>query len=840
MAKSKRMRKYIIGSLIVLLMAFLLTYIVVRILANKVEYIPREPYNKEGYTHVSEYAENHQFLVSNGRFNFKLDAASTKFELYDNKTGKTWYSNPENLQANSPVEFHDLYILYYEKLLEAPKNFSIRDKSVALGTYRFKEIENGLEVLYEIGRDNRKSFYDLPYQTTYEKFNELIIKPLREKARDPQSGVRRIDVTVLENAFMYVSQTDSYLLLQNKFNTQDPIDLAYNLIFNHSLYTKEDMEEDRKLFEYPDPPENPYFEFAVRYELTNEGFELRVIADSIVESEKFPIAYIDVLPYFGSNNVGDAGITVIPDGSGIVIDHVNGNFGTGTYDKRIYGRDLSIGSDTYIMPEVNDTIKMPMYGYTKNNDGFIHVVKESDTMTSIRAGNKITTSGGAYTNRVPWVHYRYHVRERDGFTFQSWSQQQRVSTWIKEYNKEDFASSYIFTDDTYAEVGYFELAKLYQKYLIEKYELEEKTFDDVMHLTILGGYIRKKHILGFPYDSVQALTTPKQILEILDKINYDGKKLDISYQGWANDGIKPYSMDRIKFNHNVTSRREIINLNKELTQDGNRLFLEFLVQSAYTDKGLKNKDKAKNIFQSDVKYYDFDIAMQIPYRNRLPLYFFTSQKQTEVYNRINKINYIDNVVLTDEASLITANFANKKIVFRKEAVQNTVNNLQNINKNVALRNSNLYGSLYADKLLDAPIIGGSSRLADYSIPFIQIVYNGYFNYVMPSANLDTSKSMDWYKLKALETGSKMQFTLSYRDTVDLIKTQYSHYYSTYYNNWIEGINLLLEEFKTLDIYNEKIVSHKTLNSRGTIVEVTYSNGAKFTINYETETFVKAA
>ena len=46
-------------------------------------------------------------------------------------------------------------------------------------------------------------------------------------------------------------------------------------------------------------------------------------------------------------------------------------------------------------------------------------------------------------------------------------------------------------------------------------------------------------------------------------------------------------MDRIKFNHNVTSRREIINLNKELTQDGNRLFLEFLVQSAYTDKGLK-------------------------------------------------------------------------------------------------------------------------------------------------------------------------------------------------------------------------------------------------------------
>ncbi|MGI6360565.1 MAG: DUF5696 domain-containing protein [Acholeplasmatales bacterium] len=839
MAWLKKRRKLLIVSVIILLLTGFGIYITSRILANKTEYVLRKPYDKEGYTLASNYAEDHEFTLSNSRFNFKLYANTTKFELYDHKTNQTWYSNPEAIHSQYPVEFNDLFILYYEKLLEAPRSLSIIDKSVRLGTYRFKEVENGLEVLYEIGRDNKKTFYDLPYQTTKEKFEELIINPLEEKSRDSSSGVRRLDVTVLKNAFMYVSKTKSYLLLENKFSTQDAIDLAYSLIFTHSLYTEDDMEEDRNKFGFPEPPENPYFEFVVRYELTNEGFKVRIINASILESKTFQVAYIDVLPYFGSNNLNDTGITVIPDGSGIVVDHVNGNFSSGTYDKRIYGRDLSIGSETFIMPDTDDTIKMPMYGYTKNNHGFINIVEQSDTMSSIRAGYRTTTSGGAYSNRVPWVHYRYHVRERDGFTFQSWSQQQRVSIWTKEYATDDFVSNYLFTDDTYPEVGYFELAKLYQKYLVNLYDLEEKTFNDVMHLTILGGYIKKKHFMGFPYDSVQALTTPKQILEIMSQIENDNQKLDISYQGWANNGLKPYVMDTIKFNGNVASKKQIANLNKKLNENDNRLFLEIFTQSAYTNKGLKNSDKAKNIFQNSVRYYDLDIATQIPYRNRLPLYILSSQKQNKVYNRINKINYVDNVVLIDEASLITSSFKNNKVIFRKEALENTINNLENLNKTFALRNANLYGNLYADKLLDMPIVGGASRLADYSIPFIQLVYNGYFNYTMPSANLDTSKSMEWYKLKALESASKLQFTLSYKDTVDLIKTQYNHYYSTYYNNWIDGINSLLAELKTLDIYNEKIVSHKTLNGQGTLVEVVYSNGNKYTINYETETFIKA-
>jgi len=835
----KRRKKLIRITIILLILALLSTYIVTRLMANKTTYIPREPYDKTGFVHMSEFDEDHVFEVENGRFKLNLNVSDTKFQLYDDETKQVWKSNPEEVSTMYPKEYHDLFIVYYEMLLETPKSVSVHDKSVLLGHYLFKEIENGIEVLYEIGREEKITFYDLPYQVSSEHYHELIMEPLQALVQSGDLANRHLNVLV--NAFMYVPSNNSYLLLENKFNTEDAIQLAYDLIFNRSLYTREHMAEDREKYSYPNQADDPYFEFVVRYLLTDEGFKVQIINDSIYETEQYQVAFIDVLPYFGSNNVNDEGITVIPDGSGILIDHNNGNYIGSIYDKRVYGRDLSIGSDNHIRPDSQETIKMPMYGYTKNNNGFINVLEQSETMASIRAGYRTTISASVYTNVVPFIHYRYYLRERDGFTFQSYATQQRVSIWTKEYNKDDFVANYIFTDDSDEEVSYYELAQTYQNYLVEKHTLNKVKSNDVLHLTMLGGFKKQKHFLGFPYDSKQSLTTPNQINEILDLIDTNGNSLDVSYQGWSNDGIKPTVMDKIKFNKNVTSKQELIDLEEQLRNEGNRLFLEFNTQTAYTDKRIsKNKDVSKNILQEAVIYHDFNEAMQIANRNTMEEFQLNVSKQNKVYKMINKINYASNVVLSDEAQLLSSDFSNSNLLFRKDVLDNTINNLKNTNKTVALRNANLYGVLNANKIIDLPVTGGRSRIVDYEIPFLQLVYNGYFNYTIPSANLDTSKSITWHKLKALETGSKMHFTLSYENTVDLMKTQYSNYYSTYYNNWINDINSITKELTNLNIYKATIVSHRTLNVQGSLVEVTYSNGTKFTIDYDTETFVESS
>ena len=81
----------------------------------------------------------------------------------------------------------------------------------------------------------------------------------------------------------------------------------------------------------------------------------------------------------------------------------------------------------------------------------------------------------------------------------------------------------------------------------------------------------------------------------------------------------------------------------------------------------------------------------------------------------------------------------------------------------------------------------------------------------------------------------MQFTLSYNDTVKLIDTEYTDLFSTYYSNWISDIDSIYDSLSKLDIYNAKIVNHRTLNKSGTRVEVTYSNNNVYIIDYETET-----
>ena len=85
--------------------------------------------------------------------------------------------------------------------------------------------------------------------------------------------------------------------------------------------------------------------------------------------------------FFGTGNLADEGFTIIPDGTGIYIDHNNGKYETTPYDKRIYGSDYSVGTAMKEKPEEQEVIKLPMYGYSKNNLGFINTVTSGDSMS---------------------------------------------------------------------------------------------------------------------------------------------------------------------------------------------------------------------------------------------------------------------------------------------------------------------------------------------------------------------------------------------------------------------------------------------------------------------------
>lgn len=828
--------KIIKYSIVFLLIASIVIFVTVQVLGHKTVYIERAPYDKTGFIAKEDY--NEEFIeIENSKYALTLNTTDTNFTLLDKTTGEEWSSTPQHDTLLVPADARELFLIFYERKVEASKRVSVNIESIQYGNFDFRVKDNTIEVLYRVGGKHNITLTDLPRQISNEKFQTLIIEPLEEKAKD-NSTIRR-QLSFLKAQFNYVQSEDRHYL--KTLTSQDSIDIVYNLIFNESLYTYEDYLEDALTYGVDVSTEIPYFEFSVIYELNDVGFNVKLVNDSIIESEKFPIAYIDVLPFFGAGNIEDEGFTVVPDGSGIYIDHNNLKYNTVGYEKRIYGNDLSVGIAHEIRPAISEKLSFPMYGYNKNGYGFINVILEGDTMSTLRAGFLTESNSNVYTHKIPYAHYRFALRERDAFIFQSSTNQQRVTSWTVPYNTEDFVMSYQFIKKS--DSTYFDMVKQYQAHLVETYLLEKITQRERLHLTLLGGYVEKNYFLGFPYQSVESLTSVDGVRNIRDSIQNLGiDQFSITYQGFSNQGIKSTTYKKTNYNGNIGTKRQIEKLIKEFKADDIDLFLEFATLYAHTDKNLNiDKDITQNIFHKPVYRYPYSPATLLADKSKTISYIHNTSATNKVMTNILKTtNMLDTklITFTDFGTQIASNLNKKHTQLRNEVVKAQQAMLDRFeDQTLQLRNPNLYALVYADQILDLDMVGTIHSIVDYDIPFVPLVLNGYFNYAGPSINIEDSKSVNWHMLKAIETGSNIQFTFTNDQTTKLIKTEYNYLISTYYDFWLNDVKRVYDTMVGLDIFDRQIIDHRILNPQGSLVEVTYEGNLKIQINYELESYM---
>lgn len=825
--------KYGIALLIILGLSI---FVLSQVLGVKTVYKPRKAYDKTGFIESTNYV-NDEIVLENSRFKMTLDKADTNFEVLDKLTNQTWYSTPKHDSLILPANARELFVLYYERKIEASRMVSINDESIKYGKYQFRVQNNSIEVLYEIGGKHNTMMTDLPRKVGKETYETLILQPLEELAKT-DSKVRG-QLTLLKAQFNYVDTEGHYFL--KTLTSQDSIDMIYDLIFNKSLYTYDQYIEDSVEFGFETTREIPYFEFSVTYQLTNQGLEVKLNNDSIVESENYPVAYIDLLPFFGAGNINDEGFTIIPDGSGVYIDHNNQKYNTVGYEKRIYGSDMSVGTDHQIKPQNGERISYPMYGYAKNDYGFINVIKEGDHMASLRAGFLTESSNGVYVHKLPYASYRYYIRERDAFTFRSSVSEQRVTSWSVDYNTVDFVYEYQFI--TKQDLTYYDMAKAYQAYLVDLYDLESITKQKQLHVTLLGGYLEKKYFLGFPYTSVEALTSASDVNKIKNELLGLGlTDFDFTYSGFSNNGVKPTAYTKTEYNKNITKEKQLAKLVKDFSQADIDLFLEFNLMTAYTDENIKIKDDVtENIFHKPVYRYPYDEATLLADNSKTISYILNTSAQNRVLSNVIKTTNrlkTTNISLNDFGQQIASNLNKKNTLFRDEIAVKQEAMLDRLaEKNVQLRNPNAYLMSGADQILDLSMKGTMHPIVDYDLPFIPLVLNGYVSYAGEAVNLDDSKSTNWHLLKAIETGANLQFAFTATETTKLVKTEYNYLFSTYYKYWLEDLVDMYEGLDNLNIVNQTIINHSILNPQGSLIEVTYQNGTKIRLNYETESYV---
>lgn len=806
-------------------------YVASQVLGYKTTYKPRPAYDKTGFVDQADFTQTN-IKLTNNRFEFILNPNDTTFTLQDKNTLQTWRSNPTHDTELIPADARELFMLYYERKIEASKLVSINDESIKYGNYAFRVQDNTIEVLYKVGGKHNITMTDLPRQIDKAKFDEKIIEPLTLKG-ETDSTIRR-NLNFLKAQFNYVDSEGRYFL--KTITSQDALNILYNLIFEESLYTFEDYEADAAKYGFETSKVLPYFEFSVKYALTDLGFTVELVNASIYETDAFPIAYIDILPFFGAGNVGDEGYTVIPDGSGIYIDHNNQKYNSTFYEKRIYGADLSIGTGYAVKPDQGEKIGLPMYGYQKNGYAFINAIESGDAMSTIRAGFVTEAS----THKIPFAHYRFALRERDAFIFQSSLQSQRVTSYTTAYNTQDFKASYQFIEK--ADATYFDMAKTYQSYLVNRYHLTQATITSPLQITLLGGFQEKSYVLGFPTTNTAALTSKSGVLKVVDAIKNLGiDSLAVTYSGFSNGGIKPTVYDEMNYDKAIISEKGLKQLSNTLQADQIPFYLEYLAQEAYTKSGLNlNKDVVQNIFHDPVYRYAYDEATGLANRESTIRYILNTQTQSRVIKNVIQTStkvQNSNVSLTGLGSVLASNLEKGNIRFRYEVVEKQIELLEKLtNQQIQLRNPNLYALVYADNILDLAVVGTLHKIVDYDIPFVQLVLNGYFQYAGPAVNTYDSKSTNWHLLKAIETGANLNFTLTEQNTIQLVKTEYNHLYSTYYAYWLNDIERLVDTLTNLNVDARTITNHRVLNAQGSLVEVTYNHTVKIEINYETESF----
>lgn len=801
--------------LIVVLLALIAGGIYLTAVLNKVKVPPRPAYDKEGFVPAAEFrAQNGALTVlENENYRFAFSNTDTTFVLTDKDSGYEWSSNP----LGAAKRFMNPLVLYYAGALGAAQKMGVGEEAVAHDDFYIRKTADAIEVLYAAGGKRTVDASDFPKVMTEERMQEKILSKL-EPGTTPY---RR----VTEQCYVHGTLKGDKIW-QLKDGIQPHIlEALYEIFYDRCGYTTEDLAYDLELAGIQYEDKYPYFEIAVRYELSAEGLAVRLVNESIYEKEKFPLVYVDLLPYFGSATTEDVGYTLIPDGSGALIEHNNGRSFAMPYLQRIYGADAA--EIKPVMLPAAEKISFPVFGIRRGDSALLASVDEGAAMAALAA------NGSTADNPYNQAYFRYYLRESQSFEFASYQKVVTVIEWTAWYNKADFVVKYMTVNEDGG--SYAAMARKYREYLISRAVLHERTAGLGFNLTLLGGYIARDNFLGIPYETVRALTDTKEVLEIARELREAGiENLNIIYRGWGNDGIKPTYAGKIRYNRAVGKRGAFRSLKKELDALGVEFFPEICLQTAYTGRDIReSKTAARNVLGRVVKNYDYTEATFYADTSTRPYYMLKPATYEQTLRAVMKEfekTGIDNLAVRD-AGALAGSYHKKDTYFRADSERyfREAMTASFAGKRM-FSDPNLYALPFCDIIVDLPATATPYQIIGVAVPFAQLVLSGAVSYGGRSINIDDKYPYRWHEMKAIETAADISFTWSYESTVALAETEYK-YYSTYYRNWIDKAVETYRELKALGIHDARLVDHRLLTDDGSVVKSVYSDGAEIIFNY---------
>ncbi len=694
------------------------------------------------------------------------------------------------------------------------------------------------------------------------------------------------------------------------------------------------LEEDHSMTGYTSVKKAPpLFKMALEYILDENGLSIRLPANSIrYDEDEYTLTSVKVLPYLGagSNEQAGGGYSFYPDGSGALFDFQQLKGTSLNIKRKMYGED-------YAYHEIasgalkTETLRMPVYGVVEHyagqsavvstklipesvdeegnvipaheetvaesytpvtmDRGFLAIIEEGDSMASL-----IAASGGTQ-HRYNSVYAEYSPKASDTYNLSD-AVAVGDDTDLTIFADNKYTGSYrmrivMLTDKAKAEengiaeyypVSYMGMAKAYRDYLIEKEVLvqkEENEKDIPLYIESFGAVETDGTFLSVPVTVYEALTTFEDLKTMSGELNEKGiNNVNFRLTGFVNGGMKPGVPTEASFEKAVGGDKGYTEFVKYAKEKGITLYPEFDLSYVGKDEsfdGYKAKnDAAKAIderYTTQRRYYSsYQQSMTTGLVNVSPAAFpGFYDKVTEDLTKLGKSGISLSTLGTD----LNSDFDDDDFYDREDSKSVVSNLLETANKDydsVMVDGGNAFTWKYADVILNAPLDSSHYTKANRSVPFMGLVLHGFVDFAGDPTNMASDSGYE--KLKMIENGSDLYFTLSYQNT-PLLKDDkdLAKYYSVEYDIWFEDLVEIYTELNevTKDLRASAIVNHEFLSgvrvaeaaeleadkmtvaeyvkaglteeeaiaavnvkyavTDGTLVRVTYENGTQFILNY---------
>ncbi len=774
-------------------------------------------------------------VLNNQNFTLYYKAETSEMAVYNRNNNEVLYSNPQDIPEDvTGLASHrlksQLYVTYYVNNTQA-KYFSSYYDCVNFNQNTAEIKDNTLVVEYVFGKESYSKEM-LPIAIPKDKYEEKILPKLTDADKEilenayKLTSIKSAKTDVARNKlierYKNIEKTDLYVL--DRYIPDYEVEAVYKSLFKY--YTTEDFKEDNGAAGGTTEVANDSITFTLSlcYSLRENGLTVSLDCSQLTVSENADIDSVAILEFFGCGGKADSGYSVIPDGSGGVINFNTNKPWASEYSARIYGDDGAISYTNSV--ENKKSVQLPMYAIAKNESGIIAVASKgagicsiiSDIADDIIPYNKTAFCANVFSfDKMYVLNPEYgggmsevYVREAEPY-----SENIEINYFFLEKNKNTYAN----------------IAEYYRNMLIKNGTLSQKVNGETPFVFELVGAVDvNKHFLGIPYKGYEVLTSFEQAEEIIEAFSEQKiSRMKVKLSGWFNGGLQQTDISKVNILSCLGGKRKLTKLMESKKADVfPQINVSTVSNKAFDGFSIKN-EAARLTYNETALLYPISLSRgDFDYEEKYNYILSPAKYSAKVKSFNKKFNY-KNIALSDLTTTLNSDFSADNYTSRIKAENITKDTLTKLKKGRSILASapNEYAVEFVDVVTDMPLGTSGANIFDLEIPFVQMVFSGYKDMACEPINIyDNGADL----LKLMAYGTLPNYTFMYAESSALKDTDYSNYYSLCFKDWQEEAMELYKDYcKDMQaVRGCSITGWEMITAN--VIKISYENGAVFVIN----------